>query len=125
MEPKAPVMDCIRVEQLEVFARVGVTADERAKPQRLTVTLTVWLEQAFDDLQDDIACTVDYSAICVVVRDFLSEHEHKLIETLAAELAAHLLGALPIRRIQIELRKFVLPNVRHVAVMVTREARGV
>lgn len=116
-------MDCIRVEQLEVFARVGVTADERAKPQRLTVTLTVWPEQAFDVLQDDVTRTVDYSAICVFVRDFLGKQEHKLIETWASELATHLLGAFSIRKIQLELRKFVLPDARHVAVMVTREAR--
>jgi len=115
--------DCIRIKQLEVFARVGVTENERAKPQRLTLTITVWLSESFENLQDDITRTVNYSAICAVARDFLSEHTHKLIETAVAELAAHLLGTFPIRKVELELCKFVLPDARHVAVMVTREAR--
>ena len=117
-------MDCIRVEQLEVFARVGVTENERAKPQRLTVTIAIWLNTAFDDLQDDITQTVNYSAICMAVRDFAREHPYKLIETLVANLASHLLGLFPIHKVQIELCKFVLPDARHVAVTVTRATPG-
>jgi dihydroneopterin aldolase len=45
----------------------------------------------------------------------------KLIETLAAAIAAHLLAAFPIVRVRVELRKFILPDVKYVAVIVTRE----
>ena len=33
--------DAIHIEQLELFARIGVTDDERERPQRLTVSITV------------------------------------------------------------------------------------
>ncbi len=112
--------DQIHVEQLEVFARVGVTENERANPQRLMFTITVWPTEAFDNLQDDISRTVNYSAVAVTAHDFIRERSHKLIETLAAQLATHLLQVFPIERVQIELRKFVLPNAKHVSVSVTR-----
>ncbi len=112
--------DQIHVEQLEVFARVGVTENERANPQRLMFTITVWPTEAFDNLQDDISRTVNYSAVAVTAHDFIRERSHKLIETLAAQLATHLLQVFPIQKVQIELRKFVLPNAKHVSVTVTR-----
>jgi dihydroneopterin aldolase len=122
VEPSTPLTDCICVEQLEVFARVGVTESERAGPQRLTVTIVVWPEKSFGDLKDDITQAVNYSALAAVTRDFVSKNSYNLIETLVTQLAARLLEAFPIRRIQLELRKFVLPGANYVAVTVTREA---
>jgi dihydroneopterin aldolase len=122
-DPSA-VADQIHVEQLEVFARVGVTENERAAPQRLTFSVTVWPTTSFEKSADDIARTVNYSAIAVAVRDFARERSCKLIETLAAKLAAHLLEAFPISKVQIELRKFVLPEARHVSVRLVRNSAG-
>ncbi len=114
--------DEIQVDELEVYARVGVTENERAKPQRLTLTITVWPVEPFEKLQDDIANATNYSAICVTVRDFAAERSDRLIETLAAELAAKLLHTFAIRKVRLELRKFVLPDAKYVAVIVTRRA---
>ena len=112
--------DSICIEQLEVFARVGVTENERGSPQRLTLTISVWPNKGFDSLEDDITQTVNYSAVCAVARDFARDHSTKLVERLAAELAAHLLGRFPIRKVSLELRKFVLPDAKHVSVVVSR-----
>ncbi len=114
--------DCIRVDQLEIFTRVGVTENERANPQRLTLTMTVWPRRRFDDLEDDIANTANYSAICAVARDFAAAQSDRLIETLAAGLAEKLLQSLAVSKVQVELRKFVLPDAECVAVIVTRTA---
>lgn len=122
MQQSAPATDCIRVEQLEVFARVGVTDGERANPQRLTLSITAWPTSGFENLQDDITRAVNYSAIAVKAGEFAREHSAKLIETLAAELAAHLLQIFPIQQIEIELRKFVLPDAKYVSVTITRTA---
>jgi dihydroneopterin aldolase len=124
VEPVTSAADCIRVEQLEVFAHVGVTENERGQPQRLTLTMTVWPNETFENLQDDISRTANYSAVCASAREFLASHEHKLIETLAAQLAAQLLEEFPIRKLEIEVRKFVLPDAKHVAAVVTRSATG-
>ena len=112
--------DRIHIEQLEVFARVGVTENERANPQRLTLTITVWPTESFEQLQDDITRAVNYSAICAAACEFVRDRRDKLIETVAAHLASHLLEVFPIQKVQIELRKFVLPDAKHVSVTVTR-----
>lgn len=120
MEPYAN--DSLHIEQLEVFARVGVMEDERARAQRLTLSMTIWPDEAFENLQDDIVRAVNYSAVAVAAREFVNERADKLIETLAAGLASHLLLAFPIRQVRIELRKFVLPDAQYVSVTVTRTA---
>ena len=63
------VSDSIEIEELELFARVGITENERANPQRLTLTITVWPRTQFKDLEDDIGNATNYSAICAVARD--------------------------------------------------------
>jgi dihydroneopterin aldolase len=110
----------IHVEQLEVMAHIGVPEDERARPQRLALNMTLWpiLEAG---LNDDIQRTVDYSKVCEETTKFIETRRDKLIETLADALARHLLKVFEIQRIAVELRKFILPEVEFVSVTVTRE----
>jgi dihydroneopterin aldolase len=112
--------DSIHIQELELFGRVGVTENERNRPQRLTVSMTIWPKAKFEEMQDDITCTVDYSALCSAAREFVDGRSDLLIETLAAALASHILGAFPVQRIQVELRKFVLPDAQYAAVTVVR-----
>ena len=113
--------DTIHVEQLEMFAHVGVPDSERASPQRITATITVWPMASLHELGDDISSTINYSAIARVVREVVDERRDKLIETLAEKIAARLLRELPIRRLRIELRKFVLPDAQFASVTITRD----
>lgn len=124
MDKASSATDQIHIEELEVFARVGVTENERSKPQRLTLSITIWTATGFQDLQDDIARTVNYSAVAVTSCEFLRENPGKLIETSATRLATHLLQTFPIQKVQLELRKFVLPDAKHVSVSVTRTGPG-
>jgi len=112
----------IHIEQLEVFACVGVPEKERAAPQRLTATITLWPRRQADELHDDLAETVNYSEVCEETKKFVRNHTYKLIETLASELATHLLQRFAIAKIEVELRKFVVPDAKYVSVTVTRSA---
>jgi dihydroneopterin aldolase len=116
--------DCIHVEQLEVFTRIGVTDDERAAPQRLLLSMTIWPRKDFDGVNDEIANTVDYSALCAATRDFVEARAGRLIETLARNLADEILLRFPIRRITIQVRKFVVLNTKYVSVTLTRDAQN-
>ena len=112
--------DRIHIHQLELAARVGVPEKERAAPQRLTVSITLWPQQQTEGLQDDIAKTVNYSKVCEETKKFVLGCSDKLIETLADRMASHLLQLFPIEKVEIELRKFVLPDADYVSVTVTR-----
>ena len=113
--------DPIHIEQLEVFAHIGVPDDERAQPQRLTISITIWPARHGPELGDDIGRTVDYAAVCAETKKFVHTRSYRLIETLADALAKHLLEKFEIRRITIELRKFILPDIQFVSVTVTRD----
>ncbi len=112
--------DRIHIHQLELAARVGVPEKERAAPQRLTASITLWPQQQPEELDDDVAKTVNYSKVCEETKKFVLGGSDKLIETLADRLAAHLLELFSIQKIEIELRKFILPDVDYVSVTVTR-----
>jgi FolB domain-containing protein len=112
----------IHIEQLKVFARVGVPKAERAKRQRLILNITLWPMRDLRDIQDAIVRTLDYSVVCQETKHFLSRQSPKLIETLASDLASHLLRKFRIRKVSIEIRKFVLKDAAYVSVTVTREA---
>jgi dihydroneopterin aldolase len=114
--------DQIHIEQLEIFARVGVPEKERATPQRLTVSITLWPKQDTRDLGDQIGRTVNYSAVAEEAKSFARDQSVNLIETLADRLAMHLLGSFAIQEIRVELRKFVLLDAKYVSVRVTRTA---
>ena len=113
--------DQIHIEQLEVFAHIGVPDDERASAQRLTLNMTLWPTGGVGNLDDQIAGTVDYAVVCKETKSFVDARSDRLIETLADALANHLLQLFEIQKITVELRKYILPEVEFVSVVVTRE----
>jgi dihydroneopterin aldolase len=116
--------DCIHIEQLEVLARVGVTENERRSTQRLVINITVWPRKPFTALGDDIAETVNYSAIAFETRKLAETATCKLIETLADQMADKLSAVFPISKVRVEVRKFVLPGSEYVSVTTTRDAHN-
>jgi len=117
-----PFCDEIHIEQLEVSARIGVPEEERAKPQRLTVSISFWPRQQACDLDDKIGQTVNYSAVAEETKNFVSDQSVSLIETLADRLTMHLLKTFPIQKVAVEVRKFALQDAKHVSVSLTRTA---
>lgn len=112
----------ISIRGLEVSALVGVPDEERANPQRLLIDLKFASSAQPQQLNDDIALTVDYHAVSLKVAEISGDHPRKLIETLADELAISLLVEFNLRWIEINIRKFILPNTEWVSVSIRREA---
>jgi dihydroneopterin aldolase len=113
--------DQIQIRELELSAYIGVPDAERAQPQRLTVSITMWPTTGFSVMADELPNTVNYAAVCREVNDLVAARADKLIETLAEAMASRLLEVFPLQKVEIELRKFILPDVKHVAVILTRE----
>lgn len=114
--------DEVHIEQLEVSARIGVPKEERAAPQRLTVSISFWPYQQTRDLADNIHKTINYSAVAEETKSFVCDQSVNLIETLADWLAAHLLKTFAIQKVTVELRKFPLQDAKYVSATVTRTA---
>jgi 7,8-dihydroneopterin aldolase/epimerase/oxygenase len=112
----------IHIEQLKVLARVGVPNAERARRQRLVLNITLWPARDLRDIKDAISRTVDYSVLCREAKKFLSGQSPRLLETMANDLAAHLLRKFRIRKVGVEIRKFVLKDAAYASVTVVRHA---
>ena len=113
------MIDCIHIEQLEIRVRVGVPDSERAQAQRLILNVTFWPKRSGS--RDNIADTVNYSEVAASLKQFVVQRDYRLIETLAEETAGHLLRRFPLRKVAVEVRKFVLPDADHVSVTAVRE----
>jgi dihydroneopterin aldolase len=112
--------DRIRIEDLEVFYRVGVPEAERATPQRLLLTLEMRHDFARAAAGDDLTQTIDYHAVSRRLLALGEGREWRLIETLAVEIAELVLREFGPERVAVEVKKFILPETRHVAVRVER-----
>jgi len=115
------LIDYIHIEQLALRARIGVSEQERAEPQRIVCNITI-SPNIGRDFADDVANTVDYSAVADWVKQFAAQSEFRLIETLADNIAKGLLNDFPIRKAVVEVRKFVLADAEFVSVTVTQQA---
>jgi 7,8-dihydroneopterin aldolase/epimerase/oxygenase len=114
--------DRIHIEQLEIFAHIGVPEKERSTPQRLTVSISFWPYYEQHHVADKIDNAVNYSIVAEETKNFIRDQSTSLIETLADRLATHLLKTFRIRTVTVELRKFPLEDAKHVSVTVTRTA---
>lgn len=112
--------DAIRIEDLEVHYRVGVPEAERATPQRLLLTLEMRLDFARAAAGDDLTRTIDYHAVSRRLLALGEGRQWRLIETLAVEIAELVLREFGPERVEVEVKKFILPETRHVAVRVER-----
>jgi dihydroneopterin aldolase len=113
--------DTVIVSQLEISAHVGVPAAERGAAQRLAVSLQLVPARGFAGMGDDIGNTVDYAAVCVAVRQEAESRPRRLIETLAGDIAGVLLGRFPLKAVEVEVRKYIIPGTEYVAVRIRRE----
>jgi phosphoglycolate phosphatase len=112
--------DCIRINGLEVQARIGVPDEERARPQKLVIDAV--LESDFRGIGDDIARTTDYAAAAAWLKEECARREVRLLETLAESLVEGLLGRFPlVSAATIEIRKFILPATRDVSIRIRRQ----
>ncbi len=115
-----PTPDEIHVANLALNVHVGVTDAEQSRSQLLAVSLTISPIRGFADLNDGIENTVNYSSVCAVVRALAATHPRRLIETLASEIAETILARFPVASVDVELRKYILPDTDYVAVRLTR-----
>jgi len=121
-ENESAMRDCIFIQKLELRARIGVPDSERSQPQRLTANLVLEPIRGFSALDDRLENAVDYQRVCLAVQALAISGSRHLLETLAEEIAQMLLRDFLLAAVEIELRKFILPDTDFVAVKIRREA---
>jgi dihydroneopterin aldolase len=117
-------MDLITIRELEVHYHVGVPDSERAKAQRLLIDVEMESDFSAAAASDDLTRTVDYYAVSRRVLRFGEGRSWKLIETLSVDLAEAVVREFGAVRVTVEVKKFIIPEAKHVSVRATRGAKA-
>lgn len=117
-------MSKITIVDLEVWMHVGVPDEERAKPQRLLLTVDMEFDFAAAALNDDLAKTIDYFAVAQRLLKLGEGRSWKLIEKLANDVADLVLAEFGPTAVTVEVKKFPIPQAKNVSVRLTRSRTG-
>jgi len=115
-------MDKIIITDLEVEARIGITEAERARVQRLLITVELERNLAVAGRADTETATTAYDRIADLIRQVVSERPRQLIEAVAESIAQAILSRRLANAVVIKVKKFSVPGTRHVSVEIRRRA---
>ena len=110
----------ITIVDLQVHYCVGVTEEERAKPQRLLLTVDMNFDFSLASLSDGIEQTIDYFTVTQSLLKFGEDRSWKLLEKLVANVADFILTQYRPRAVVVEVKKFVIPQARYVSVTLSK-----
>lgn len=113
-------MSKITIVDLEVHYAVGVTDQERAKPQRLLLTIDLKVDFTSASISDRIEKTINYQVLVDELLKFGEGRSWKLLEKLVANVADLILAKYRPDSVLVEAKKFSIPQARYVAVSLTR-----
>jgi 7,8-dihydroneopterin aldolase/epimerase/oxygenase len=108
----------ISIVDLEVFYCVGVPEEERARPQRLLLTIEMQFDFSTAAKTDSITDTVDYFAVSQRLLKFGEGKSWRLIEKLAADIRKMILSEFKPGNVSVEVKKFPIRQARYVSVVV-------
>lgn len=111
----------IEIRRLRVLTRVGVPDEELAVPQELRVSVVISVATPFAAMADDLERTLDYAALAAGIQALAASRPRRLIETLASDIAGHVLACPAAAAVEVTVEKFILPDTDCVAVRLRRE----
>jgi len=117
-------MSKISIVDLEVFLNVGVPDEERAKPQRLLLTVELEYDFSSAAISDRVTKTIDYFTVAQHLLKFGEGRSWKLIEKLASDIADTVLSEFHPEAVGVEVKKFAVPQARYVSVSLLKSRTG-
>lgn len=103
-------MDRLAIYQIEFHGHCGVTEEERAIGQRLSVDVEMEIDLKKAAASDRLEETVDYDRLCGEIVKIGRESRVHLIETLAERVAGQILEDRRIASVTVRVRKCLPPR---------------
>lgn len=118
---KAAIMDMIFLEQVKVETHLGVPDWERVLPQTIVLDIEIAYDLRRAGLSDAIEDTVDYGLVVQRIREHLSQHQFKLVETLAEQVCQLILNEFGASQVKLKVSKpGILPGLKALGVSICR-----
>lgn len=116
--------DRLTIHRLRLLTHIGVPDEERAQPQMLEATFRFKAPDVpAAAAGDDLAKTVNYYDVAQRAKEIAAARPRKLIETLAEELAEELMREFGLGKIEVGLRKYILPDAEAVELVIERKRK--
>ena len=119
--------DLIRLQGMTFSAAHGASPGEHTRERRFIVDLEVEADLRRAGATDDLADTVNYSALHGVVREVMTGPPVNLLETLAERIAKRVLEDFPVTAVRVRVGKPGVPvdeGGRAMASVEVRRRRG-
>ena len=113
-------MSRISIVDLEVRLHIGVTDKERARPQRLLLSVDMSHDFSRAAATDRVSQTIDYFEVTQKILKLGQGRSWKLIEKLATDVANLVLNEFHPTSVTVRVKKFPIPQARYVSVTLTR-----
>ncbi|MEI6460744.1 MAG: dihydroneopterin aldolase [Verrucomicrobiota bacterium] len=103
-------VDIIRIAGIKSFGHHGALPEEKRLGQRFTVSVDLEIDTRPAAAADDLKLTVNYAEVIRTVEGQLTGKPVYLIETLAQQIAARILGTFPVTKaVTVEVSKPFAP----------------
>ena len=107
----------IVIDRIEVLADIGFHDFEIGTPQRLLISVELWIDPATPPAQDDPAQAWDYDVVVQAVRSLATTRRYNLQETLVHAIFARIASLHGISALKVSSTKpDVYPDARGVGV---------
>jgi dihydroneopterin aldolase len=110
----------ISIVDLEVHYCIGVSDEERSRPQRLLLTVEMSVDFFAAALSDRVEQTINYQAVADELLQFGNGRSWRLLEKLVSNIADRIMAEYKPDSVFVEAKKFVIPQARYVVVSATR-----
>lgn len=115
----------IRLDELEVMADIGFHNYEIGAPQRLLVTVELWLDALDPPPDDDPGAAWDYDFLRTEIRRLAEQGRYNLQETLARRIFDRLAALAGVRALRVATAKpDIYSDARGVGVEIASFERG-
>lgn len=101
--------DRIKISDLRVESHIGVTPEERAVAQSLSVTIELFLDLGPASSSDDLDDSVDYGTVALSAAKQLRANSRQLLEAAAGDLLETLMELPRVSGVAVELAKLDPP----------------
>lgn len=98
-------LDRIRLSGITLYGTHGVTPAEREVGRPFEIELELALDLSAAAESDDLTATVDYAAVCEVVREVHEAGPYHLLEALAGRIAKRILSEFAVSEVTVRARK--------------------